>query len=268
MVVLSDGATNQGEDPVAAARALGVPVHAVVIGDPLGSDRAVAELDASPTARVGELAPVRVHVTSSEPRGTPLSVRLEEDGRELGRGTALAAGPGAEATTEIRVMPSRPGLALWRARVDSLPGEITTENNARSVAIEVAPSRLGVPMLRASLNWDLTFIRRALTADWAAATARARERDGWRSLDRAIAAARPMPRCCGGDRGARCDRSASVPPEFTWAPAGFCSGGGSRRSAGFTRRDALAACGGWRSRGHAGSRARRATGCWRRRPQR
>src|SRR5262249_29381150 len=36
VVIVSDGAVNAGEDPVAAARALGVPVHALLVGEPTG----------------------------------------------------------------------------------------------------------------------------------------------------------------------------------------------------------------------------------------
>jgi hypothetical protein len=184
VVVVSDGAVNSGEDPAAAARALGLPVHAVLVGERTGLDRVLSGIDASVSAQVGKSTPVRVRVSSTEPRGTPLRVTLSDGDRELGRATVVAAGGGAEASAEIRVTPSRPGLALWTARVDSLAGEVTTVNNARQVAIEVAPGRIGVLVLSAGLNWDLAFIRRALLGDSSLSVAAwTRDRGGWRSLD-------------------------------------------------------------------------------------
>src|SRR5436190_6112979 len=53
VVVVSDGAVNAGEDPVAAARALGVPVHAIAVGESRGVDRAVIGVEAPGTAQVG-----------------------------------------------------------------------------------------------------------------------------------------------------------------------------------------------------------------------
>src|SRR5437867_4098344 len=41
VVVVSDGTVNAGEDPIAAARSMGMPVHAVVVGDAALPDRAV-----------------------------------------------------------------------------------------------------------------------------------------------------------------------------------------------------------------------------------
>ena len=183
--MVSDGAVNAGEDPVAAARALGLPVHAVVVGRAGAPDRVVTEVESQDVARVGRPTVVRARVTSTEERGAPMTVRLLEDGRELARATVIAPGGGAEATAEFQVVPTRPGLAVWTARVDSLPGELTRANDARQLAVEVSPGRLGVLLVSGGLNWDLAFMRRALLGDSSlAVTTFARERGGWRALER------------------------------------------------------------------------------------
>src|SRR5207248_720464 len=128
-------------------------------------DRAVSGVESSPTARVGQSTTVRVRVATSESRGTPLAVHLLDGPRELGRASVIAPGSGAEATAEVRVTPLRPGLAVWTARVDSLGGEISAANNARQLAIEVAPGRIGVTIVSAGLNWDMGFLRRSLLGD-------------------------------------------------------------------------------------------------------
>ena len=228
VVVVSDGTVNAGEDPVAAARALGLPVHAVVVGETGGLDRSVAGVDASVSARVGEVTPVRVRVTTTEARGVPIGVTLRDGERELGRATVVSPGGGAEATAEFRVTPARPGLAVWTAGVDSAGSEIASANNARQVALEVAPGRLGVMILSAGLNWDVAFLRRALLGDSSlSVTTWTRDRGGWRSLE--------------GGRGAAPDASelraqsvvvldalspASVGPGFDQALAAFLRGGG------------------------------------------
>lgn len=184
VVVVSDGVVNAGADPVAAARALGVPVHTVRVGQGGGVDRAVSEVEASTSARVGEATPVRVRVTSTEPRGTAFVVSLRDGGRELGRSTVISPGPGAEATAEFRVTPTRAGLAVWTARVDSLAGEATHANDARQVAVEVSPGRLGVVVVTGALNWDVAFLRRALLGDSAVRlTTLAPGPNGWRELE-------------------------------------------------------------------------------------
>jgi hypothetical protein len=229
VVVVSDGAANAGVDPAVAARALGIPVHAVAVGEPGGADRAVGEVEAAAAARVGEATPVRVRVTSTEPRGTPLTVRLLEDGRERARATVPAAGGGAEATAALRVTPARAGLAVWTARVDSLPGSRTTANDARQVAVEVAPGKLGVLAVSGGLNWDLAFLRRSLAGDSTLELRTVvRDRSGWRDLERGRSRDAPGEADLRGLAVVVLDAvaPAEVSPGFDRALAGFVRGGG------------------------------------------
>ena len=187
VILVSDGGVNAGADPVAAARALGVPVHTLLVGERAGLDRGIAGVEASREARVGEATPVRVRVVSDEERGTPIVVKLEEAGRELARATVPAPGPGAEATAELSVVPTRPGLALWTARVAPLERDASPLDDAHGVAIPVAPGKLGVLIVSGGLNWDLAFVRRALARDSTLELdTRVRDASGnWRGLERA-----------------------------------------------------------------------------------
>ena len=193
VILVTDGAVNSGEDPVAAARALGVPVHGLLVGEPAGTGRGIAGVEASSEARVGEATPVRVRVVSGEERGAPIEVRLEDDGRVITRVTVAAPGPGAEAVAELRVTPSRAGLAHWTARLGSLAGDPTADDDAHGVVVPVAPGKLGVLIVSDGLNWDLTFLRRALAGDSTVALdTRVREPGGWRALESARAGT-PVP---------------------------------------------------------------------------
>ena len=229
VVVVSDGVVNAGEDPAAAARSLGVPVHAVAVGHGGITDRAVSEIEASERARVGEPTPVRVHVRSSEPKGSVLTVRLADGGRELGRATVPAPGPGREAVAEIRAVPIKPGLAVWTASVDALPNEALTGNDAREVALDVAPGKLGVLVVSAGLNWDLTFLRRALAGDSSLALGgHVREGVTWRDPATARAGPGPTPADLRDRSVVILDglMPSEVSPAFDRAVDGFVRAGG------------------------------------------
>ena len=230
VVVVSDGAVNAGDDPVAAASTLGLPVHAVVVGRAGVPDRVVTEVESRDVARVGRPVTVRARVTSTEERGVPVTVRLLEGGRELARAAVVAPGGGAEAAAEFQVVPTRPGLALWTVRVDSLPGDPTRANDARQLAVEVSPGRLGVLLVSGGLNWDLTFLRRALLGDSSlAVTTIVRERAGWRALERrAGPGGAPFAASLRGQAVVVLDAvaPAEVGPDFDRALAAFVRAGG------------------------------------------
>jgi len=229
IVLVSDGAVNAGADPVAVARGLGLPVHTLLVGERTGVDRGIAGVEASSEARVGEATPVRVRVVSEEARGTPIEVRLEDDGRVLDRTTVQAPGPGAEAVAELHVTPTRAGLALWTARLAPLAGDASPDDDAHGVAVPVAPGKLGVLVVTAGLNWDLTFLRRALLRDTTVdLDTRVREAGGaWTALERARAGALGP-----GDLNGRAVvvldgvAAADVGPAFDAALASFVRGGG------------------------------------------
>ena len=234
VAVVSDGAVNAGRDPAAAAQALGLPVHTIRVGTFAGEDRAVAAIEVPPESRVGRLEPVRVHLTSDEPAGTPMPVHLFSGARELAHGTALSPGPGAEALCELTAVPLESGLAIWTARVDSLAHEPTVANNARSAALEVAAGRLGVLIVSAGLNWDLTFLRRSLDSDSGlAVTTWIHEGDRWRASG---PGGRPIPGAASKPSGADLKSCAvvaldaiapgDVSPEFDRALADFVREGG------------------------------------------
>ncbi len=228
VVVVSDGTANAGDDPARAAQALGVPVHAVPIGGRAAADRAVLEVETPAHARVGEPTPVRVHVTSDQARGTPIPVRLMDGGHELAHRDVPAPGPGLEAVAEFQVPPARPGLAVWTAQVDSLPGQLTAGNDEREAAVEVAPGKLGVLIVTPALNWDLAFLRRALAGDSSLALdTRVRERTGWIGIESRRAGA-PGPGDLHGKAVVVLDGIAAsdVSPAFDDALASYARSGG------------------------------------------
>jgi hypothetical protein len=228
VVVVSDGAVNAGEDPVAAGRALGLPVHAVITGSGALSDRVITGVEASSEARVGKITPVRVRLSTTEERGRPMNVRLVDGARELGRATVIAPGGGAEVTAEFKVTPLKPGLAVWTARVDSLPGEAIELNNDRQVAVEVAPGTVDVLVVSRGLNWDLAFIRRALLGDSTLSLSGwARGRSGWDPLP-GTRGAGPDPQALRGQAVVVLDAiaPAEVSPAFDQALTDFVRAGG------------------------------------------
>jgi len=169
-----------------------------------------------------------VRIASRESGGAPIQVHLLDGARELAHTSVPAPAGGTEAIADLRVTPTVPGLAVWTAVIDSLANEITTGNNARQVAVEVTPSKLGVLIVSAELNWDLTFLRRALAADSSLAMdARVKERSGWRSRDKPRAGA-PTASDLGGLSVVVLDgvAPAEVSPAFDAAVIGFARSGG------------------------------------------
>ena len=165
-VLLSDGATNSGSDPLAAAERLGVPILCVPASlDSAVSDVWVAECLANRNAFLGQETQVSVTLASDFKLSTRVAVLLREDERVIARESAiLPAGP-SRVPVEIRFRPDRLGLHRYMVEVEAAPGELTRDNNLRAFAIKVQEDRLQVLVLADAVSWDFTFIRRALASD-------------------------------------------------------------------------------------------------------
>jgi hypothetical protein len=165
-LLLSDGTTNSGSDPLAAAERLGVPILCVPASyDSAVSDVWVAECLANRNAFLGQETQVSVTVASELKLPTRVTVLLRENDRILSReSVTLPAGP-SRTPVEIRFRPDRLGLHRYLIEVEGAPGELTRDNNQRAFAIKIQEERLQVLVLADAITWDFTFIRRALASD-------------------------------------------------------------------------------------------------------
>lgn len=177
IVLVTDGVSTAGRDPVGISRALPVPIHALVVGDSAPpADLLLREVVTAPVAQVGE--PLAVRATL-EARGLPgrevtLTLRereaagapAEEMGRELARRVVRTGASGvSEAEVLLEFSPGRAGLALLELSAETQEPEAVTINNRRLLAVDVRARKTQLLYLEGEPDWDFAFLQRALRAD-------------------------------------------------------------------------------------------------------
>ncbi len=163
VVVISDGATNRGEDPVRSLRSIAVPVYTVAVGETHGvPDVQVFEVRANPTAYAGTEVPVRVIVKSQGFEGAPAELRLKEGEEVLASKEIVLAGAGFEQEVDMTFVPRSPGERFYTFSLDPIEGERAPENNAGTVAIKVLQEKLEILYVEGRPSWEFTFLKRAL----------------------------------------------------------------------------------------------------------
>jgi hypothetical protein len=181
IIVLSDGGSNRGEDPVAAAARSAeqrVPIFTVGIGDPTPPrDLAVASVLVDDVVRKGDEVPVVVGLKHSglvTPESSPAHrwparrvstrVTLREDGRELGTQSVTLTAAGQQ-EIQFRYRPARPGAHTLQVSAAPLPGEITLLNNMRQTRVRVIEKRLRILYLESSPRWEYRYLKNAILRD-------------------------------------------------------------------------------------------------------
>jgi uncharacterized membrane protein len=174
VVVVSDGRSNGGVSPLDAARAaggVGVPVHALIVGDTRAERNAVLELVDAPsealegdelgvTVRVrgrGVTSGERVQVLLEELEGEERERVLSEEEVELteeGERVVLIAPTGASALGG--------GERRLRVSVPPLEGETMVDDNRLEFSVHVSPARIRCLFVEGYPRWEYRFVKNLL----------------------------------------------------------------------------------------------------------
>jgi uncharacterized membrane protein len=171
VVLLTDGRHNASGDPVAVARAGGVPIHAVGIGqsareNPAFRDVRVVGLECASTLPVGNKAEFVAQVEHVGLVGRVLPVVLEEDGSEMARSELVLGAPETPQGVSFQYLPTEKGRHEFAARVIPPPGETITVNDRRATWSQVVDAKLRVLYLEGALRAEYgALVQRFLSKD-------------------------------------------------------------------------------------------------------
>ncbi len=166
VILITDGVNTSGADPIGAAREAGVPVFPVHLGSATSpTDARVLQVRANPVAFAGEPTSLEMVLASSGMAARTAELRIEDQGRLLGTRTiAFSGGEDVEQSIRMDVRPVTPGLRRWEVRLVGLTDAVAA-NDARSVAVRVMERKNRILVVEGRLDWDFTFLRRALEPD-------------------------------------------------------------------------------------------------------
>lgn len=175
LVLVSDGSSNAGRQPVLAAQKLkaqGVPVVAVGVGaETAGTgskDIAVRSMNAGPTVHVKNELTVSGMISARGFAGQTLDVGLYVEGQSAPVQTVKVRVP-ARATevpvTGLKWTPTKAGETKVTLRVNPLPGELVEGNNTYSTFVTVLGGGLNALYLTGPYGiWEQKYLVRSLDA--------------------------------------------------------------------------------------------------------
>ena len=168
LVVLTDGQSNAGRQPMEVAASLNVPVYLVGIGrravKETGEDKDCAVDNVVYDRRVMVNRSTDVQVSLSA-RGFPnrtVQVQLLQDEKLIGS-AAVALGPAhPKAEAVLKYAPQAPGKYVYTVKVPLEQGEIDAQNNQRLFTVQVIDPVNRVLYVEESPRWEQKFIKRVI----------------------------------------------------------------------------------------------------------
>ncbi len=170
LVVLTDGASNEGLAPLEVARRMrerAVPLYPVGLGLPHPTDVRLDAVLVPETVFVKDKVPVRVQFSSTHLAGRAADLTLTFDGREVAtRGVTLND---RAQFAELLFEPARPVDAA-RLEVAITPrgagvDEASTDNSRLARTVRVIDEKIKVLYVEGKPRWEYRYLRRVLLRD-------------------------------------------------------------------------------------------------------
>lgn len=167
IVVLSDG--RSFDQPARATlqrlSAERIPVYAVALGsESTPPDIAIASIDAPSAAFTADLIPVNVSLSRAGPPNQPWAAGVElvdtATGAILDRRHIESSGSGASIT--LLAKPAEPGRASWSVRIIPESDDLSRENNAAPVSLELIQRPIRVVYIDGYPRWEQRYIKSLL----------------------------------------------------------------------------------------------------------
>jgi hypothetical protein len=166
VLLLTDGNATAGPNPLYAAEDLRLPVYAIGVGDSAEQrDLMITAVSASRVMLAGVPTPAEIRVKSAGYGGERVGISLSDGERELARTELTLRSGVSEYGVPLTFMPRGEGTRLFAARLSTLPGELTADNNRRSFQAVVLKERLSVVLLSGAPGPDQAIMRQTLQED-------------------------------------------------------------------------------------------------------
>ncbi|MCK4223995.1 MAG: hypothetical protein KAX39_02365 [candidate division Zixibacteria bacterium] len=166
IVILSDGANNLGEDPVVVAKSKDTPIYTCGVGEYTPpKDVSIERIVYNDIAYVDDQIPIQVDVSQAGFDNLKIPVSIKEKKATLAQQNLSLGKSGASQTVDFSITPKEAGLHQYRLSIPFQKEESVKENNQRSFTIKVLKSKIKILLIAGSLNWEYTFLKRALERD-------------------------------------------------------------------------------------------------------
>lgn len=164
VIIDGDGIVNRGRDPRIDAERLGVPVHAIALGDTtVRPDLVLKGVDHNRIGYLGNELPLLARVEARRLAGRRTRISVLKDGRELtGRDMDI---PVDRWFTEVPLLvrANEAGLQRFTVRLRTVEGEANEANNSVDIHIDVLDDRRDILILADAPHPDVAAIRQALS---------------------------------------------------------------------------------------------------------
>ncbi|PCI79264.1 MAG: hypothetical protein COB20_05115 [SAR86 cluster bacterium] len=170
IILVSDGADNSDDDPLATAQDFGarqIPVFTIGVGqEDIPQDIGIVDVSAAKTVLEGSVFNVQVAVNHQGYEGQQVELSIMDGETQVVSDVVTLGAEGVTRRFELEITPERPDLIVYDLNVELQAGEIIDKNNSYSFLVDnTEKAVLDILYLEGHPRNEYKFIRRAVTGD-------------------------------------------------------------------------------------------------------
>ncbi|MEL6675101.1 MAG: hypothetical protein AAFR61_23030 [Bacteroidota bacterium] len=162
VVLLSDGISTAGINPIYAIEGSSTPIHTVLIGDTtVQQDVQIREVLFNEIAYLKNEMPIRVNVQATGYDQANVVVTLRDEEKVLARENLRLGRNQTQGRVDFFVEPQEAGQQSYQISVSRLEDEISYRNNYRRIFVNVLETRVKIAVFAGAPHPDLGALRKA-----------------------------------------------------------------------------------------------------------
>ena len=170
IILVSDGADNSDDDPLATAQDFGarqIPVFTIGVGqEDIPQDIGIVDVRAAKTVLEGSVFNVQVAVNHQGYEGQEVELSIMDGDTQVVSDVVILGAEGVTRRFELEITPERPDLIVYDLDVELQAGEIIDKNNSYSFLVDnTEKEALDILYLEGHPRNEYKFIRRAVSGD-------------------------------------------------------------------------------------------------------
>ncbi|WP_295773275.1 hypothetical protein [uncultured Mucilaginibacter sp.] len=160
VVLATDGLYNQGTDPQYEARNLKASIYTIALGDTIPRrDLLISNINYNKTAYLGNDFIMEVLAEAYQSQGETLRLTVAEDGRIVYTQNIPANSSAFRKVIPVKLTADKKGVHQFTVKLAPVANELSTDNNAETVYIEVLDARQKILLAYAAPHPDVSVIK-------------------------------------------------------------------------------------------------------------
>ena len=165
-LLISDGQSNYGVDPISVAALSPFVIYTIGVGDTTPApDIAISQVVSNPVAYAGEKTPIVAYITAWQLGAKKVNVQIFDGAKKVAEKTVELPARGESVPVKFEVTPKQAGQKYYTVRVPPVKSEFSVSNNSRTVAVKVLPAKKKILIACDHPSFEVSFFRRVLMAD-------------------------------------------------------------------------------------------------------